>query len=566
MMNTLRFRGLVRCALLAALPPLSLLCPLFAGEEAGGAGVAGATPPPEAPAQYSSAILACVEQHGREGAAEAAARVPVPLSEEAAERARLEGLSPASIPVQEAGLASAINLIASAAGMNFIAPAAEEFPEAVTLSTRVSPWKLLCLLAERYRFTMHFRGGVWVFDREASGALVSKSYHLRHTNLDSYKSSQNSFNAVGAQSQGSEAQSSGGLVFTPQTQKIMDDLRELVGLPPAQLAKDGRMPEQEDKRPVRGEGSEQAPVQKASGREGKVLYLPDANALYVTATRRQHEHVEEYLRIVDKPVRQIRIEARFFETIHDPKLVLGLDPSGYQPNLTMSNISTQMDLGRVRATAMPDRVLLGADTLRFQINALQTDDRSKLVNNPTVVVANNREAYFSVGDEEPFVSANSISNGAADGGFGTTQAQVTIRRIGTTINLVPTLFEGGPGEVPRIRLSVRIEVGVLKGFRRLNTVDVPVVTSQKYEYTVFLRAGETLAFGGLAGTSETESVRKVPLAGDIPILGHAFRSRSKQSTQRNLVAYLSASIATDSAEGAALPPAGAVSVATGGGR
>ena len=320
------------------------------------------------------------------------------------------------------------------------------------------------------------------------------------------------------------------------------------------------MPEQEERRAVKGEGGEsgtgQSSGQKTTANDGKVLYLPDANALYVTATRRQHEHIGEYLRIVDKPVRQIRIEARFFETTHDPKFVLGIDPSGYQPNISLSNISTKVDLGRLGATPWPDKVLLSADTLRFQIQALQTDERSKLVNNPTVVVANNREAYFSVGDEEPFVSANSISNGAADGGFGTTQAHVTIRRIGTTINLVPTLFEGAPGDVPRIRLSVRIEVGVLKGFRQLNSVAVPVVSSQKYEYTVFLKAGETLAFGGLAGATESESVKKVPLAGDIPLLGHVFRSRSKQSTQRNLVAYLSASLA---GEGEVVPAVPAVS-------
>lgn len=462
---------------------------------------------------------------------------------EETERTRLAALPPASIPVQEASLAAAICLVASAAEMNFIAPAAEEFPESVTLSTRVSPWVLLQLLADRYRFTLRYRSGVWIFDRDADGALVSRTYVLRNTNLDSYKAAQNSFNMLGARPQGlEEPGASGGLVFAPQTQKIIDDLRELVGLPPSLLARGGVMPVDEGRRPVKGELGETGSGGKAASPVGKVLYLPDSNALYVTATRSQHQHVEEYLRVVDRPVKQIRIEARFFETTHDPKLVLGMDPTGYQPNITLSNLASQWDLNKLGSLRMPDKALLGADSLRFQIQALSTDDRSKLVNNPTVVVANNREAYFSVGDEEPFVSSNSINNGASDGGFGTTQAQVTIRRIGTSVNIVPSYFEGGEGESPRIRLSVRIEVGVLKGFRRLNSVDVPVVTSQKYEYTVFVRPGETLAFGGLSGSAESESLRKVPVAGDIPVLGHVFKSRSKQSLQRNLVAYLSASL------------------------
>lgn len=472
-------------------------------------------------------------------------------AEEVAERARLESLPPASIPVQDASLASAISLVATAAGMNFIAPAPEEFPESVTLSTRISPWGLLQLLSQRYRFTLRFHSGVWVFDREGEHSLVSRTYQLRNTNLDSYKSSQNSFNLLGSRQSGGteEIQSAGGLVFTPQTQKIIDDLRELVGQSASKggavgNAQAGLSPEEQSTRrvslPSAGGG-----LGRGTGVEGRVLYLPDSNALYITATRVQHSHVEEYLRVVDRPVRQIRIEAKFFETTHDPKLVLGMDPSGYQPNISMSNLVTRIDLNRVGATRLPEKVLLGAEAMSFQIRALSTDDRTKLVNNPSVVVANNREAYFSVGDEEPFVSSNNISNGAADGGFGTTQAHVAIRRIGTTINIVPTYFEGAPGDAPRIRLSVRIEVGVLKGFRRLNNTDVPVVSSQKYEYTVFLRAGETLAFGGLSGSTETESVRKVPLAGDIPLLGHVFKSRTKQNTQRNLVAYLSATLAEE---------------------
>jgi len=474
-----------------------------------------------------------------------------PAPDESRELARLEGLPPAAIPVEEAPLAAAINLVATAAGMNFVAPAAEDFPEPVTLSTRVNPWRLLQLLGERYRFTMHYRGGVWLFDREAVGALVSKTYRLLHTNLDNFKASQNSFNMLGTRAAGTAEQSgeaSGGLVFTPQTQKIIDDLRELVGLPSASLAREGRMPEEDGRRPVKGEAA------AAPGKTGgKVLYLPDANALYITATRQQHEHVAEYLRVVDQPVRQVRIEAKFFETTHDPKTVIGIDPAGYQPGITLSNISTKVDLGRLGATPWPDNILLGADSLRFQLQALQTDDRSRLVNSPCVVVANNREAYFSVGDEEPFVSANSYNPVAADGGFGSTQAQVAIRRIGTSVNIVPTLFPGEDGRPPRIRLAVRIEVGVLKGFRHINTVDIPVVSSQKYEYTVFLRSGETLAFGGMSGMAEASSDHKVPVAGDIPLLGRLFRSRSRSSSQRNLVAYITASLAPESGVVAAPP-------------
>ncbi len=474
-------------------------------------------------------------------------RPTAPADLESEELKRLKHLPPTSIPIQDAPLHTAISAVAAAADMNFVAPAAQEFGEAVTFSAKVNPWRLLGILGERYHFTSRFSNGVWLFDRTDVDAVVSRTYTLKHTNLDVYKAAQNSFNMLssGVSSPGDNGMSSqsGGLVFTPQTQKIIDDLRELLGL--------GRAPAGDSSGQA---GHSESSVSRAQG-AGRVLYLPDANALFVTATPGQHTRVQDYLRIVDQPVRQLRIEARFFETTHDPKLVIGIDPSGAQPGVSLSNLQTEVNLGRVRATPYPDKVLLSADAMRFQVNALSSDEKSRLVNNPSVVVANNREAYFSVGDEEPFVSANSISPTALDGGFGTTQAHIAIRRIGTSVNLVPTLFQGEPGRPARIRLAVRIEVGVLKGFRRINTVDVPVVSSQKYEYTVFLRAGETLAFGGLSGVAEGESVKKVPLAGDIPVLGYVFKSRERRKSQRNLVAYLTASVVAEDgpAAGGAVP-------------
>jgi type II secretory pathway component GspD/PulD (secretin) len=162
------------------------------------------------------------------------------------------------------------------------------------------------------------------------------------------------------------------------------------------------------------------------------------------------------------------------------------------------------------------------------------------------------EVYFSVGDEEPFVSSNNIYPGVANGGFGATTASVSIRRIGTSVNVVPTIFEGESGR-RRIRLVVRIEVGALKGFRQVNTINIPVVSSQKYEYTTYVEDNQALAFGGLSGLGETDGVTKVPVAGDVPVVGYLFKSKSREIHQRNLVAYIIARI-VDEPEKITAPP------------
>lgn len=469
-----------------------------------------------------------------------------PDAEEVAEIARLERLPAIAIPIQDDTLGDAITTIATASGMNFIAPAADRFQERITLTTKVSPWHLLNRLADRYRFTMLFRGGIWEFDRESAGAIVPRVYALKSTNLDVYSASQNSFASVGGNAATAvatpTAADDGGMVFSAHTQKILEDIRELLGIPNTAVVVSDKPGATE----VAAGGRDSHGTAPAA----KVIYIPDANSLYVACTRAQHQLVAGYIRLIDQPPPQIQIEARFFETSWDPKTVLGINPENFQPKVSLASVQGNLDLKRL--TLHDENAILSADDLSLQLNALQTDSQSRLVQSPTVVTANNHEVYFSVGDEEPFVSSNNMYPGVPNGGFGSTTASVSIRRIGTSVNIIPTVFAGEPGKPRRIRLVVRMEVGALKGFRQINAINIPVVTSQKYQYTTYVEDNQALAFGGLSGIGETDDVRKVPLAGDVPLVGYLFKSKARELHQRNLVAYIVARVIEHPAP-AALP-------------
>lgn len=474
---------------------------------------------------------------------------------------RLLALPPINVPIQQSTLSAAVDLISATAGMNYITPAAEEFPETVSLTTKINPYKVLQLLGDRYRFTMQYRDGVWLFTREQTGALVTRTYELHFNNMDTFKASQNSFSSIGGITSlsgsgssggggGGGNESGGGLVFTLQTQKIVDDLKELIGASPSAIYRDGKMPSIDNNfqvARVKGEAGDGSADRKQSvtvvSNGGKVLYLSDANSVIVTTTRRGHEQVAEYLKVADRKPVLVHMEARFIETSHSPSLIIGMDPSKFQPGVSvtpMDKLNGTVDFGRLSSATAPKGVL-SFDTMAFQLKALQTDDKSKLVNSPSVDVISNREAYFSVGDEEPFVTS-SMTTGSSE--LGSSQTNVSIRRIGTSVNIIPTVFPGVDGGPAHIRMQVRIEVGVLKGFRQIGAVSIPVVTSQKYEYMVYLKDGETLAFGGLASMNVSEGSRKVPIAGDIPLLGYLFKSKNKSATQNMLVAYITARIRT----------------------
>ena len=471
------------------------------------------------------------------------------VTSEEAEIKRLMALPANRIPIQQANLATAINVIGTAANVNMIAPAADDFPELVTISVNMNPWGLMLELADLYRFTPRFKNGLWTFSREAVGALVPRTYHLRHTNLDSFTAKQNTMTSLGGGesggSGGGDSGSSGGSsglsqgsghVFEVDTKKIVEDVKELLGLPSTSVrsvvfTKGGEaMPVDEGRRPITVAGG------KDSG--AKVIYLPNTRDLYVVGTRSQISYVEEYLKQIDKVEKQVRIVARFVQTTRDPRQIIGIDPSKFQPNVSLSGMSTEVNLNKLSSLSMPSNAILSVSDLSLQLNALSSNSDSKLVNNPDVTTTNNREVYMSVGSEEPFLESNTTNLGT---GLGSSQAKIAYRRIGTTVNVTPTIFDGEDGK-ESIRLFVQVEVAKLTGFRSINGVAIPVVASEKYLYTVFVPNGYTLAFGGFSGLEESSATNAVPGISKVPVVGWFFKSRDKRVSQKNLIAYITPTI------------------------
>jgi len=477
-----------------------------------------------------------------------------PETDEAREIARLEGLPTVKIPIQATTLAGAINIIAGNAGMNLIAPDQTDFTDEVALTTMSNPWKLLQLLSERYRFSMRYQSGVWLFSRESAGALIAKTYVLKHTNLDTMQSSggQSGMNDTASTSDSSRTSGQGfNMVYKVESKQVIDDIRQLIGLPP--LASQTVIVKNGDARLPIDDGRASAGTPKKEESVQRVIYLRDTNALYVVAFRSQHEHIAEYIRQLDQAPVQIRIEARFFATSNDPSKIIGLDPSEFQPKVSLDNLTTGVDLNHVRATRMPNSAVLSSSALSLQLNALEKDSKTEQVQNPWIVTTNNHEALFSVGSEEPFLDSSTMSPGAVDGGLGSTTNRISVKRVGTAVNVVPTLFVGEPGQKPKIRLTVKLEIGRITGYRQVTSqVNYPIVDSQKYEYTVYIEEGQSLAFGGLSGLSTSKNESRVPVLSRIPVLGRIFKSTNTQDSQRKLIGYIIPTIVHEQQEEA--PP------------
>jgi pilus assembly protein CpaC len=161
------------------------------------------------------------------------------------------------------------------------------------------------------------------------------------------------------------------------------------------------------------------------------------------------------------------------------------------------------------------------------IRALQEKGLFQSLAEPNLIATNGKEASFLAGGEYPYPIAQPTANGVA--------FTITFKEFGIRLNFTPTVLGGD-----LINLKVRPEVSaldftnaiVLEGFR------IPALSTRRTETEVELRDGQTFAIAGLMNNTVTDSMRKIPGIGDIPILGWLFKSRAMQKNQTELVVMI----------------------------
>jgi pilus assembly protein CpaC len=176
------------------------------------------------------------------------------------------------------------------------------------------------------------------------------------------------------------------------------------------------------------------------------------------------------------------------------------------------------------------------------IQALQTQGDFKSLAEPNLMTLPNETASFLAGGEFPFPV---VQGGAQSGGV-----TVEFREFGVRLNFTPEITNAGA-----IRLAVEPEVSSLdfSGGLELAGFQIPVLLSRRASTVVEIQPGQTFAIAGLMDNKMTESVRKVPLLGDIPILGQLFRSSSFQQSQTELLVLVTPHLVGPDMEVAAIP-------------
>ena len=292
------------------------------------------------------------------------------------------------------------------------------------------------------------------------------------------------------------------------------------------------------------EGAPPAEPERQLGRErARTTYRPavqrpqaGGTRLFITAPREIIDRIKADLALIDCPRTQVMLEAVVVEVTEDALKEIGIDWATRWVRFASQATSMAMGdetYGRQAAVAIPASSLTYSE-LSFietaQLAALVEKGKARLRANPRVATTEGQTAEIEVGQEKYFA----IVTGPV------TFPYTTLEQIasGITLRITPSVVEETREVIARIEPDVRDVTG--KGANGL-----PEITYRRATTTVRVKDGQSIVIGGLQSELSTRTASKVPLLGDIPLIGNLFRRVSVRQSRTEVIIIITPHILDD---------------------
>lgn len=302
--------------------------------------------------------------------------------------------------------------------------------------------------------------------------------------------------------------------------------------------------------------------------EGNVLYGNEQNSIFVLDYPENIKKVEDYLAMVDAPPMQVLIEARVVEVKLQGEHALGVNWSAF---FTDTEEGTPLKFGQFKisgetttslaqsidykGTVFPDTsdietpfsLTLFSENINVVLQTLANSLDTNVLSAPKITTVNNREAEIRIVKRQPWAEPEVETSG--ESGNTTVTWQVNFEEIGITLRVTPTITDDG-----QISMELNPEVSEntgdfiltlqVEGYEDPIDYAVPIIDTRSANTKVIIGNGQTLIIGGLIKNKTTAGVTKVPVIGDIPILGWLFKSKKDTVDKTELLIFVSPTIIT----------------------
>jgi general secretion pathway protein D len=291
----------------------------------------------------------------------------------------------------------------------------------------------------------------------------------------------------------------------------------------------------------------------AAGGGGMVQADTASNALLISAPDAMFAHIKAIIEKLDVRRAQVYVEALIVEITADKAAEFGIQwqsiPDLTSPNsrgiggtnfsgtgtganiidaaINLGTLGPGVNVGVVRGqVTIPG---IGTVTnLAMLARALETDANANILSTPNLLTLDNEEARIVIGQNVPFITGQYAQTGST--ATATPFQTIERRDVGLTLRVKPQISEGGS-----VRLQIYQEVSSIRD----STNAAGVITDKRaIESTVLVDDGQIVALGGLVQDSTSYGIEKVPLFGDIPLIGLLFRYETRKQSKTNLMVFL----------------------------
>ena len=296
---------------------------------------------------------------------------------------------------------------------------------------------------------------------------------------------------------------------------------------------------------------------------GQIQADPSTNSLIITAPEPQYRQMRAVIDRLDGRRAQVLVESLIVEVNADKAADFGIQwQAGFgnkgDPNVgyigTNSSVAGQniIDLAVGLATKNPaTRPSTGINIgighnyggqyiLSFLARFFESNGEGNVLSTPNLLTLDNEEAKIVIGQNVPFLTGQFTNTGASNGAVNPFQ---TIERkdVGLTLRVRPTISESNP-----VNLQIYQEVSSVVASTATN-INGPTTNKRSIESSVLVDDGSIVVLGGLLQDEYSKSNEKIPLAGDIPILGNLFKNENRTRTKTNLMVFLRPVVVRDGA-------------------
>lgn len=254
---------------------------------------------------------------------------------------------------------------------------------------------------------------------------------------------------------------------------------------------------------------------------------PGRNAIVARGAADELHSLKELLTLLDKPKRQVLIEATIIEVSLSDGLSFGVqwDLVRDQLSATYSDVS-----GGAVSSLFPGVSLSYVNTdIAAVVNALATSSDVEIVSSPRLLVLNNETARLQIGDQVPIITQSAVS--VTDPGAPLVNS-TSYRDTGVILTVTPRIRAGG-----MVEIDVSQEVSGVSE-TTTSTIDSPTISQRSIQSVLSVPDGSTAILGGLMSSSRTISETGVPVLKDVPVFGAAFRSTSQGARRTELVVLI----------------------------